>query len=42
VPFVWNVVRSYRYGEVAEVDERLRAENHITFTGKTVPGPDAP
>ncbi|MDX3191681.1 cytochrome c oxidase subunit I [Streptomyces sp. MN03-5084-2B] len=88
LPFVWNVVRSYRYGEVAEVDdpwgygnslewattcppprhnftelprirserpafelhyphmiERLRAENHITFTGRTVPttaAPDAP
>jgi cytochrome c oxidase subunit 1 len=96
LPFVYNVVRSYRYGEVAEVDdpwgygnslewattcppprhnftdlprirserpafelhyphmiERLRAENHITFTGRTVPsgseavsgdeaGPDAP
>jgi cytochrome c oxidase subunit 1 len=85
LPFVYNVVRSYRYGEVAEVDdpwgygnslewattcppprhnftelprirserpafelhyphmiERLRAENHITFTGQTVPSTDAP
>ncbi len=85
LPFVWNVVRSYRYGEVAEVDdpwgygnslewtttcppprhnftelprirserpafelhyphmvERLRAENHITFTGRTLPSADAP
>ncbi|HEY3471143.1 MAG TPA: cbb3-type cytochrome c oxidase subunit I, partial [Amycolatopsis sp.] len=85
LPFVWNVVRSYRYGEVAEVDdpwgygnslewattcppprhnftelprirserpafelhyphmiERLRAENHITFTGRTVPTTEAP
>ncbi|MFK0250399.1 cytochrome c oxidase subunit I [Amycolatopsis azurea] len=84
LPFIWNVVRSYHYGEAAEVDdpwgygnslewatasppprhnffelprirserpafelhyphmiERLRAENHITFTGRTVSSTDA-
>ncbi|MEV4143466.1 cytochrome c oxidase subunit I [Amycolatopsis sp. NPDC049691] len=85
LPFVYNVLRSFRYGEAAEVDdpwgygnslewattcppprhnftelprirserpafelhyphmiERLRAENHITFTGRTVPSADEP